>query len=117
MVSFVTYEHGALSNISLHQYPALGSQFSGCRGAYTQEKLIYNYNPTNIVKMEIQMSGTVGAQLRSASKKLGFKEQELVRRAVLVYLDSLEKQRSLKQEMEDWDSLSDEALIEFERSL
>jgi len=63
------------------------------------------------------MSGAIGAQLKSASKKLGFKEQEIVRRAVLVYLDSLEKQASLKQEMEAWDSLSDEALVEFERSL
>lgn len=67
--------------------------------------------------MEVDISGAMDAQLRLASKKLGFKEQEIVRRAVTIYLDGIERQRSLKEEFSDLDSLSDEALLKFEKSL
>ncbi|MBN2517323.1 MAG: hypothetical protein JXB14_00600 [Candidatus Altiarchaeota archaeon] len=67
--------------------------------------------------MEVQVSGALGAQLKSASKKLGFGEKEIVKRAVLFYLDSVEKEMDLSKEFAEWDSLSDEALSEFEDRL
>ena len=48
---------------------------------------------------------------------MGIKKDELVDRAILLYLDNLSKYLELKQEMHDWDILSDEALLNFEKSL
>ena len=56
-------------------------------------------------------------KVNEASKLLGIKEQELIDRAVLLYLDNISKYLNLKQEMKEWDILSDEALINFEKSL
>ena len=67
--------------------------------------------------MNINLTGAMDTQLKLASKRLGFKEQEIVQRALLFYLDSLEKEMDLKQELSEWDSLSDEALLRFENSL
>ena len=59
----------------------------------------------------------MSAQLRMASKRLGFKEPEIVKRAVLFYLATLERDRDIRDELSEWDSLSDEALLRFEDSL
>ena len=67
--------------------------------------------------MEVQISSVVGAQLKQASKSLGFKEAEIADRAILFYLDTLQKQIELKREFAEWDALSDEALDVFEKSL
>jgi len=67
--------------------------------------------------MEIQISKDSSKKINEASKALGIEQNELVDRAILLYLDSISKYIDLKQEMKGWDSLSDEALIDFEKSL
>ncbi len=52
-----------------------------------------------------------------ASELLGIKKQEVVDRAILLYLDNLSKFMDLKRELKQWDTLSDEALHNFEKSL
>ena len=65
----------------------------------------------------IKIAEDTSEKLDKASEALGLKRQEIVDRALLVYLDNLEKYIELKEELKDWDSLSDEALVNFEKSL
>lgn len=67
--------------------------------------------------MQITIPKDTTEKINNASKVLGIKEKELVDRAVLLYLDSISKYLNLKQEMIEWDALSDEALANFENSL
>jgi hypothetical protein len=67
--------------------------------------------------MEIQLSKMANERLNEASDVLGVEKKEIVDRAVLVYLDDMDKHIKLKKEFEVWDKLSDEALINFEKSL
>lgn len=67
--------------------------------------------------MQIELPKETSKKLTQASKALGIKDKELVDRAVVVYLDSIEKMLELKKEMKIWDVLSDEALASFEESL
>ena len=56
-------------------------------------------------------------KIGKASELLGVKKQEVVDRALLLYLDNLSKFIDLKRELKQWDTLSDEALHNFEKSL
>ena len=67
--------------------------------------------------MKVQIPKEMDMKLKDASKTLGFKEQEIIERAILFYLDTIKKQLDLKQELKEWDMLSDEALINFEETL
>ena len=67
--------------------------------------------------MEVHISKDVEKVLSEASKKSGFNEEEFVERAVLFYVDSIQKQLGLKKEFVQWDELSDEALVNFEALL
>lgn len=67
--------------------------------------------------MEVHISRNVEKVLSEASKKSGFNEEEFVERAVLFYVDTIQKQLGLKKEFEQWDELSDEALVNFEAGL
>lgn len=64
--------------------------------------------------MEVHISRNVEKLLSEASKKSGFNAEEFVERAVLFYADTIQKQLSLKKEFEQWDGLSDEALVNLE---
>jgi len=67
--------------------------------------------------MQIQIPKEMDKKLKKASDLLGFKKQEIVDRALLFYLDAIQKQLDLKQELKEWDALSDEALKSFENAL
>ncbi len=67
--------------------------------------------------MQIELSKDTFKKLEDASKVLGIEDNKLIDRAILVYLDAIQKQIDLKREMRLWDELSDEALINFEKSL
>lgn len=67
--------------------------------------------------MQIDISEDISRKIEEISKNLGIEKIHLVDRAVLLYLDSISKHLNLKQEMKEWDLLSDEALINFEKSL
>ena len=67
--------------------------------------------------MQIELSKDTFKKLEDTSKVLGIEDNKLIDRAILVYLDAIQKQIDLKREMRLWDELSDEALINFEKSL
>ena len=67
--------------------------------------------------MSIQISKGINKKIKEASKILGLEEEEIVDRAILLYLDNIEKYLELKKEFKEWDKLSDEALESFERKL
>lgn len=67
--------------------------------------------------MQIEISKDTSRKVDDVSKILGIRKNKLIDRALLVYLDSIQKQLDLKKEMKVWDELSDEALMNFEKSL
>lgn len=67
--------------------------------------------------MQIETSKENEKKIKEVSKFLGLEEEDIVDRAITLYLDNIEKYVELKKELKDWDNLSDEALINFERSL
>ncbi|MBS3176375.1 hypothetical protein J4457_04005 [Candidatus Woesearchaeota archaeon] len=67
--------------------------------------------------MNVELEKTTFQKVDRASKLLGIKKNQLIDRAVLVYIDNLSKYLDLKQELDAWDVLSDEALTNFEKAL
>lgn len=67
--------------------------------------------------MQVQISEGAYNEVKYASHTLGFNEQDIVERAIAVYLDIIQKQVELKKEFQEWDELSDEALDNFEEAL
>lgn len=67
--------------------------------------------------MQIEIPKDTSEKIDNASKLLGIKKQNIIDRALLLYLDNISKYLDLKQEMKEWDVLSDEALSNFEKSL
>lgn len=64
--------------------------------------------------MQIELPKDTSKKVEEASKRLGIKKQQLVDKAILLYLDNISKYIDLKKEMKWWDYLSDEALTNFE---
>ena len=69
------------------------------------------------MKMQIQTSKNTDKKIKEASKALGLEEDEIVNRAIAIYLDNMERFVELKKEFKDWDRLSDEAFLDFDKSL
>jgi len=67
--------------------------------------------------MQIEIPKETSEKITRASELLGIKNKDLVDRAISVYLDNLSKFLNLKKELVEWDLLSDEALINFEKSI
>ncbi len=67
--------------------------------------------------MQVQISRELDKKIKQASKALGFEDKKIVERALLFYLDAVKEQLALKREFKEWDKLSDEALVEFEKEL
>ena len=64
--------------------------------------------------MEIEIPKDLDKKLSEISKELGLDKEEVVNRALLLYMDSINKMLLLKKEMNVWDKLSDGALEKFE---
>lgn len=64
--------------------------------------------------MNINLSKNLSLQVQEIAKGIGINEEEVVNNAVLLYLDTINKQLKLKKELLDLDKLSDEALVNFE---
>lgn len=59
----------------------------------------------------------IESELKSASKKLGLSNEDLLLNALLYYLQVLERKLELKKELEIWEKTSDIDLIKFERNI
>ncbi len=67
--------------------------------------------------MQVNFHNQTMARLKKVSQQIGIREENLIQRAVLYYLDVIQKQAELIDEMNDWDRLSDESLVNFEEML
>ncbi len=57
------------------------------------------------------------ARLKKISAEADIREEYLVQKAILFYSDAIQSQVDLKNEINDWEVLSDEALSNFEEML
>ena len=55
--------------------------------------------------------------IKNASKVLGIKEEEILERASLFYLNAVKQEMDFKKEMDMWERASNEDLLKFEKSL
>jgi len=67
--------------------------------------------------MEVVIAKDTSVKIKEVSEALGIEKEEVVDRAILLYLDNIDKYLDLKKEMKEWDALSDEALHDFEKLL
>ena len=67
--------------------------------------------------MDFAISPAIDLEISNAAIALGFKKQELIESALLVYLDLIKNQIELNNEFTALDNLSDEALLNFEEQL
>ncbi len=67
--------------------------------------------------MQVQFQEETLTRIRQISREIEVHEENLVQRAVIYYLDTIQKQVELKKEMNQWDMMSDEALANFEEML
>ncbi len=67
--------------------------------------------------MDVAISRDTSIKVQNASEMLGIPQQEVVDRAILVYLDNLDKFLDFKKELAIWDKLSDEVWEDFDKSL
>lgn len=70
-----------------------------------------------MVTETITIPQEIELRIEEASSLFHIQKQEIVKRALLSYLDSLKEFLALKKEFGVWDKLSDEALLNFEHSL
>lgn len=69
------------------------------------------------IAMEVEVSKDTAEQIAAVAKVLKVKQGDVVGRAIQTYLDTLHQCLDLKKEMKVLDSLSDEALANFEQLL
>ena len=67
--------------------------------------------------MQISIQKTLLNDIRSASRAMGFSEDEFAHRALRYYLTSIRDEIALQQELNAWEGLSEESLSGFERQL
>jgi hypothetical protein len=67
--------------------------------------------------MEVDLPKELDEKIAEISVLLDMDEEEIVNRAVILYIDNIEKFLELKKELKQWDALSDEAFENFERDL
>ena len=60
--------------------------------------------------MQIQLEKKLNKRVQDASKTFGVDQSQLVKQALLLYLDFVQKSFDLKKEIDAWDTLSDEVL-------
>lgn len=67
--------------------------------------------------MQVQLKENLYNDVKTASRFIGIDEEELIDRALLFYLNSIQADIDLEKELKAWDSLSDEALINMDAGL
>lgn len=68
-------------------------------------------------EIAVEVPENVREEMRKTSEELGIDEEELVDRAIVMFIDSVRQREELEREFRAWDAASDEALESFEKSL
>ncbi|MAE13913.1 hypothetical protein CMO92_05075 [Candidatus Woesearchaeota archaeon] len=66
--------------------------------------------------MELQLSKRDVKTLNALSKSMKLKKEELLSRALHIYMDDVINYQALKKEIKAWDALSEETLQNLEKS-
>ena len=69
------------------------------------------------MNMQIQLQDQTFKRLHQVSLEIGTREENIIQRSISYYLDVIQKQIDLAEELDVWDTLSDEALLNFEAAL
>ena len=67
--------------------------------------------------MQVNFHNQTMARLKQVSQVIGIREENLIQKAVLYYLDTIRKQPELIDDIAVLNSLSDESLVNFEEML
>jgi hypothetical protein len=67
--------------------------------------------------MKITLQKQLKQEMRRASEVMGVSEEELTERAMRFYLASIHQELELERELQAWDQVSDEALLNMERAM
>ena len=67
--------------------------------------------------MKITLQKQLKQEMRRASEVMGVSEEELAERAMRFYLASIHQELELERELQAWDEVSDEALLNMERAM
>lgn len=65
--------------------------------------------------MEIEISPELLKNMEKASKELNLNEEELIVRAIKLYLNNIRDQLELREEMDAWEEASEEDIITWEK--
>ena len=69
------------------------------------------------MEMQIHLQEHTLTTLKKVSQDIGIQEEDLIQRAILYYLDAIQRHVEFYDEMNAWEKLSDEALVNFEEAL
>ena len=67
--------------------------------------------------MQFEISKNMDRKIEEASKEMGIDKEEVIIRAISLFLEDVRKMKDLEKEMKTWDKLHVEALSNFEREL
>ena len=67
--------------------------------------------------MQFEISKNMDRKIKEASKEMGIDKEEVINRAISLFLEDVRKMKDLEKEMKTWDKLHVEALSNFEREL
>ena len=67
--------------------------------------------------MKIMIQKQLEKEMKHASEVIGVSEDELIERAMRFYLASIQQELELEKELNAWDQVSDEALLNMERAM
>jgi hypothetical protein len=67
--------------------------------------------------MKITLQKQLKQEMRRASEIMGVSEEELTERAMRFYLASIHQELELERELQAWDQVSDETLLNMERAM
>jgi predicted transcriptional regulator len=68
-------------------------------------------------KTSVEIPTGIRKKLEETSEEMELDEEEIIDRAITMYLDMVNKEKDLKEEFSAWDKASDEALTSTEKSL
>ena len=67
-------------------------------------------------KTSVEIPSSIRKKLEETSEEMELDEEEIIDRAITMYIDMVRKEKDLKQEFSTWDKASDEALVSTEKS-
>ena len=68
-------------------------------------------------KTSVEIPSGIRKKLEETSEEMQLDEQEIIDRAITIYIDMVKKEKDLKEEFSAWDKASDEALTSTEKNL